>query len=219
MVLGNLVWTHLNLKSPGRKDSVLNIVNKQLRLLCMRWVMGQGDCQGSVTKHPLCWADPPRESQLGMLWWGHFGGGSCHGTVALSWQRVSYSGMPQLPVQLAEQCPVLLWPLGLLLPWGCLCITGVQVLYLIWDGRSTLALQHLPKHGTELEWLLWTSLSRSKEAVLSWLRQSSTFTDGQIFRGSWVCWFIPRPSLPDPRRELEIVFKCALSASLPDTSP
>lgn len=29
-VLGNLVQTHVNLKPPGRKDSILNIVNKQM---------------------------------------------------------------------------------------------------------------------------------------------------------------------------------------------
>lgn len=83
-------------------------------------------------------------------------------------------GVPQLPVQLAEQscCGFLVFycfeAASASLGYRC-CGVGMAfpVLYLIWDDRSTLALQHLPKHGTELEWLLWKSLSRSREAVLS----------------------------------------------------
>lgn len=154
-------------------------------MLCMRWVTGQGgtDCQVNVTKHLWCWQELPHQ---GSYSWGCFGEGTSEGTPVTGQWLLSESFLFRvcLPVQLW------LWSLGLLLLRSSLCIAGVQmlcwitfpVLYLTWDGRSTLVLQHLPKHGTELEWLLWESLSRSREAVLSWLLGRAPLS--QMFRFS-----------------------------------
>lgn len=105
---------------------------------------------------------------------GTFRGNSCHRTVVLSCQKAPSSGCASAPSAACwavSCCGLLFWSPTASASLGYRCGVGITFpgLSLIQDGRTTSALQRLPKHGTaELDWLLWI-LSRTRKAVLSWL--------------------------------------------------
>lgn len=111
----------------------------------------------------------------------------------------------QFRVCLSSQCSllscVLLWPFVLVS--YCLCIAGVQVWcgnHLPWavphpGWQNHLSLTTLAKTWYRTRLASLDPVEDQKSCAVLTLRQSSTFTDAQIFRGRWVCWFIP-PVLP-----------------------